>query len=98
MTLGGVITMKQVITKGRNYSPQEVQDQEPYYWVVTLWAGDPNGTAIGVQGYRQLVTKKEERAFELAEEWLNEVQLSDGRQLFVNIEQMAVTSSVVYVK
>lgn len=90
--------MKQIIEAGRNYSPQEMKKQEAYYWIVSLWAGNPKGFAVNVGSYRQLVTKKQERAFELAEQWLNEVRLSDDRQLFVRVEQMAVASSVVYVK
>jgi len=99
MALGGAITMKQVFHARRNYSPQEVQNQEPYYWIVSLYAGDPNGFGVMVGCYRDLVSKKEERALELAAKWLNEGRiLSDDRELFVRIEQVAVTSSVVYVK
>ena len=102
MALGGAITMIKMIKTPRNYSPQEVQDQEPYYWVVSLWAGHPeddDDVAILFGSFRQLVTKKHERATELANEWLNQgTRLSDGRQLFANIEQMAVVSSTVYVK
>ena len=94
--------MRKVTEAGRDYSPQEVQDQESYYWIVSLWAGNPNGAAVGVQDdkrvYRELITKKYERATELANQWLSELSLSDGRQLFVVIEEMAVKSSVVYVK
>ncbi len=91
--------MKQVIEAGRNYSPQEMQEQETYYWVVTLYAGDPSNNGIVIGSYRQLVTKKEERATDLAEQWLNEGRiLPDGRELFVEVEQMVVKSSVVYVK
>jgi hypothetical protein len=95
--------MIKMINTPRNYSPQEVQDQEEYYWVVSLWAGHPededDDNAILFGSYRELVTKKHERAIELADKWLNQgTRLSDGRQLFANIQTMKVTSSVVYVK
>jgi len=102
MALGGAITMIKMINTPRNYSPQEVQDQEEYYWVVSLWVGHPeddDDISILFGSYRELVTKKHERAIELADKWLNQgTRLSDGRQLFARIETMKVTSSVVYVK
>jgi hypothetical protein len=98
------LAMKTITAMERVNSPQEMADQETYYWVVSLWAGNPeSGVAIGVKNeeglpYRELVTKKYERALELAEYWLNNGKLSDDRQIFVTIEEMAVKSSVVYVK
>lgn len=92
--------MKEVIEQGRNYSPQEVQDQESWYWVVSLWAGEPGkGWAIGVKDVdgkpcRELVTKNYERALAVAEGWL-ERGVGQG---FVNIEQVAVRSLEVYIK
>jgi len=93
--------MKEIIKRRRNYSPQEVQDQEPYYWVVSLWAGDPeDGSAwLGVKDAdgkpcRELPTKNYERATARAEYWLER----GAGQYFVHIEQVVVRSLEVWVK
>jgi ribosomal protein S16 len=102
MALGGAIIMSTNINKFQSRLDAISEDQEPYYWVVSLWAGHPeddDDIAVLVGSLRQLVTKKHERATELANEWLNQgTRLSDDRELFVRIEQMAVVSSTVYVK
>jgi hypothetical protein len=104
MALGGAIIMKTINSSERVNSPQEMADEETYYWIVTLLAGNAEtGQGITVKNekglpYIELVTKKYERVVELTEYWLNNGRLSDDRQLFVKVEEMAVKSSVICVK